>query len=81
MEKINIADLMKNINEQIWRFEQKYHIKPKFLKVGTYVLYALKNMTNTNFKYLDTMEGSISTFMGLLVCDTPAVQGFSTEVF
>lgn len=81
MEEINIIDLMKNINEQMWRFEQKYHTKPKFLKVGTYILYALKNMTNTNFKYLDTKEGYISTFMGLLVCDTPTVQDFSVEVF
>ncbi len=81
MEEINIAVLMRNINEQIWKFEQKYHTRPKFLKVGTYVCYALKNITNTNFRYLETKEGSISTFMGLLVCDTPAIEDFSVEVF
>lgn len=81
MEEIDIAVLMKNINEQIWKFEQKYHTRPKFIKVGTYVCYALKNITNTNFRYLETKEGSISTFMGLLVCDTPAIEDFSVEVF
>lgn len=81
MEEIDIDVLIKNINEQMWKFEQKYHTRPKFIKVGTYVYYALKNMTNTNFRYLDTKEGFISTFMGLLICDTPAIEDFSVEVF
>lgn len=81
MEEINIEELMKNINEQIWNFEQKYHIKPRFLKVGTYVYYALKRtVTNTSFRYLET-EDSIITFMGLLICDTPVIEDFSVEVF
>lgn len=81
MKEIDIEVLIKNINEQMWKFEQKYHTKPKFIKVGTYVCCALKNMTNTNFRYLDTKEGFMSTFMGLLICDTPAIEDFSVEVF
>lgn len=81
MEELDIEVLIKNINEQMWEFEQKYRARPKFIKVGTYVCYALKNITNTNFRYLDTKEGFISTFMGLLVCDTPAIEDFSVEVF
>lgn len=81
MKEINITDLMKKINEQIWRFEQEYHVRPKFLKVGTCVLCVLKEMTNTYFRYLDTEKGYVSTFMGLLICDTPTIQDFSIEVF
>ena len=79
--EINIANLMKDINEQIWRFEQKYHTRPNFLKVGTYVYIALKQMSNTYVGHVDTEKGYLHTFMGLLLCDTPSVQDFSVEVF
>ncbi len=76
-EEINIEDIIKDINEQIWRFEQKYHIRPSFI----YVYTILKRMTNANFRYLDTEKGYFKTFMGLVICDTPAIEDFSVEVF
>lgn len=80
-EEINIEDIMRDINKQIWRFEQKYHIRPSFIKCGTYVDTILKQMTNTNFRYLDTERGYLKTFMGLIICDTPMIEDFSVEVF
>lgn len=79
--ELNIEELIKDINYQVWRFEHKYHKRPAFLKVGTYVYTALSHMTNTKCKYLDTENGYLHTFMGLLVCDTPSVEDFSVEVF
>lgn len=80
-EEINIEDIMKDINEQIWRFEQKYHTRPNFIKCGTYLYTILKQMTNTNFRYLDTERGYLKTYRGLLICDTLAIEDFSVEVF
>lgn len=77
--EINIAELMKDINEQIWRFEQKYHIRPKFLKLGVYMYQIMKENVTTTYK--DINNNIVNTFMGLIICDTPAVQDFSVEVF
>lgn len=77
--EINIAELMKDINEQIWRFEQKYRIRPRFLKLGVYMYQIMKeNFTTT---YMNINNNIVNTFMGLIICDTPAVQDFSVEVF
>ena len=79
--EINIEELMQDINEQIWRFEQKYHKRPLFLKVGVYTYTVLEKLSKTCFKYLDTEKEYLHTFMGLLVCETPTIKDLSVEVF
>ena len=79
--EINIEDLMQDINEQIWRFEEKYYKKPKFLKVGVYTYTELKKLSKTYLRYSDTEKAYLHTFMGLLVCETPAIEDLSMEVF
>ena len=79
--EINIEELMQDINEQIWRFEQKYHKRPLFLKVGVYTYTVLEKLSKTYFKYLDTEKEYLHTFMGLLVCETPTIEDLSVEVF
>lgn len=77
--EINIAELMKDINEQIWRFEQKYRVRPRFLKVGLYMYQIMKNNFTTTYINID--NNIVNTFMGLMICDTPTVEDFSVEVF
>lgn len=77
--EINIAELMKDINEQIWRFEQKYRVRPRFLKVGLYMYQIMKNNFTTT--YININNNIVNTFMGLMICDTPTVEDFSVEVF
>lgn len=79
--KINVEELMQDINEQIWRFEQKYHKRPLFLKVGIYMYTELEKLNKRYFKQLDTEKGYLHTFMGLLVCETPTIEDLSVEVF
>lgn len=77
--EINIADLMKDINEQKWRFEQKYRIRPRFLRVGTYMYRVMKDTLTTT--YIRVNNNILNTFMDLIICDTPTVEDFSVEVF
>ena len=79
--EINIEELMQDINKQVWRFEQKYKKRPLFLKVGVYTYTVLEKLSNTYFRYSDTEKGYLHTFMGLLVCETPAIKDFGVEVF
>lgn len=79
--EINIEKLMQDINEQVWRFEQEYHKRPLFLKVGVYTYTVLERLSKTYLGYADSEKGYLHTFMGLLVCKTPTVKEFDVEVF
>lgn len=78
-DEIEINKLKSKINDKIYEYQNKYYIKPKFLKVNRLILNYLINPFDNTFILVGGT--AINTFMGLAVCDTLDIDLLEVEVF
>lgn len=75
-----VSDIFADIHKQTWEFEQKYHVKPKFIKMGYFTQEYLRRYVSETWTNYFRNE-SLLTYMGLCICPTPAIKDFTIEVF
>lgn len=76
-----VSDIFADIHKQMWEFEEKYHIRPKFIKMGYFTYEYLRRYVSNTWTYSVSANESLLMCMGLCICPTPAIEDSTIEVF